>query len=126
MSNKKYDIHLFVCNNERTDGRASCGFDHGNQLAAAFKEAIDKHGLKGKVRANKAGCLDVCAYGPALVVYPEGVWYGAVQPDDVAEIVEQHLLQGKPVERLMINFRQPASRWKESLRNDLAAENPTN
>jgi (2Fe-2S) ferredoxin len=52
------------------------------------------------VRANAAGCLDQCEHGPNLVIYPEGVWYGNVQPEDVAEIIESHVLGGKPVQRL--------------------------
>jgi len=52
------------------------------------------------MRANAAGCLDQCAYGPTVVVYPEQVWYGGVSVGDVGEIIEQHLLGGVPVERL--------------------------
>jgi (2Fe-2S) ferredoxin len=55
-----------------------------------------------RVRANQAGCLDVCEFGPAVVVYPEGVWYGRVTPEDVDEIIERHILGGEPVERLRI------------------------
>jgi (2Fe-2S) ferredoxin len=51
------------------------------------------------VRVNKAGCLDRCAGGPVAVVYPEGVWYTFVDRDDIDEIVESHLKQGRPVER---------------------------
>ncbi len=54
------------------------------------------------MRANAAGCLDACAYGPSIVVYPEGVWYGHVRPEDVPEIVESHLVNGIPVERLRL------------------------
>ena len=54
------------------------------------------------MRANAAGCLDACAYGPSVVVYPEGVWYGHVRVEDVPEIVERHLIGGEPVERLLV------------------------
>ena len=54
------------------------------------------------VRANSSGCLDNCALGPSVVVYPEGVWYGHVRPEDVPEIVESHLVNGVPVERLRL------------------------
>jgi (2Fe-2S) ferredoxin len=54
------------------------------------------------VRVNKAGCLDHCANGPVMVVYPQGIWYSMIDTEDVAEIIDSHLVQGKPVERLMI------------------------
>lgn len=57
---------------------------------------------QGKVRVNQAGCLDRCEEGPACVVYPEGVWYTYIDEDDVDEIIESHLVNGKPVERLKI------------------------
>ena len=59
-------------------------------------------GLKLTVRANKAGCLDQCEHGPTVVVYPEAVWYGHVTPADVDEIVTEHLVHGRPVERLVL------------------------
>ena len=55
----------------------------------------------GKVRVNKAGCLDRCAAGPVAVVYPEAVWYTYVDDHDIDEIVESHLKNGKVVERLL-------------------------
>ena len=57
---------------------------------------------KGKVRANQSGCLDQCEHGPNLVVYPDAVWYGRVTLDDVDEIIESHIVGGKPVERLTL------------------------
>jgi (2Fe-2S) ferredoxin len=71
-------------------------------VRAAFKDELERQGLKGLARANAAGCLDACAHGPTVVVYPEGVWYGGVTPADVREIVERHLLGGERVERLLI------------------------
>ena len=65
-----------------------------------MKEEIKKRGLAGKIRVNKAGCLDQCSKGVSMVVYPEGVWYGKVTLEDVHEIIESHLMTGKPVERL--------------------------
>ena len=54
------------------------------------------------VRVNKAGCLDRCAGGPVAVVYPEAVWYSFVDESDIDEIIESHLKNGQPVERLML------------------------
>ena len=56
----------------------------------------------GKVRINKAGCLDRCDEGPVMVIYPEAVWYTYVDEHDIDEIVDSHLVQGKVVERLKI------------------------
>jgi (2Fe-2S) ferredoxin len=68
------------------------------------KAKVREAGLAGpgKVRVNKAGCLDRCAGGPVAVVYPEAVWYTFVDADDIDEIVESHLKNGKPVERLLL------------------------
>lgn len=111
-SNKpRFTLHLFVCCNERTDGRKSCGQAHGEMLVSSFKERCTALGLKGKVRVNKAGCLDACAYGPIVVVYPKGVWYGNLELSDVDEICREHLLHGKPVQRLLINFNLPGPVW---------------
>jgi (2Fe-2S) ferredoxin len=58
--------------------------------------------LKGRVRANKCGCLDQCEHGPNMVIYPEAVWYGGVRKEDLDEIVDSHLIGDQPVRRLMI------------------------
>jgi (2Fe-2S) ferredoxin len=67
-----------------------------------MKSAAKKAGLKGRVRVNAAGCIDQCEHGVTVVVYPEQVWYGFVTMQDVSEIVESHLIHGKPVERLRL------------------------
>jgi len=71
-------------------------------VRARLKALIAEHGLKGRVRANQAGCLDYCEQGVTVVVYPEGVWYGAVTAQDVDEIFQRHLIDGEPVERLRL------------------------
>ena len=57
---------------------------------------------QGKVRVNTSGCLDRCEQGPALVVYPEAVWYTCIDEDDLDEIIDSHLVNGHPVERLIL------------------------
>lgn len=115
-SNKpRFTLHVFVCCNERTDGRKSCGQAHGEMLVASFKERCSTLGLKGQIRVNKAGCLDACAYGPILVVYPESVWYGNVKAGDVDDICREHLIHGRLVERLLINFRMLGPAWLAQL-----------
>jgi (2Fe-2S) ferredoxin len=71
-------------------------------LIPAFKMELKKAGLAGEVRAQRAGCLDTCEAGPTVVVYPDGIWYGPVTPEDVAEIVTSHIGKGVPVARLRI------------------------
>ena len=101
----KFEKHLFICTNQRAEGeRKSCGEACGMQLVKAFKKQLKEKGLKGNIRAQRAGCLDACDYGPSIVVYPEGIYYGGVQPEDVAEIVEEHLINNRPVRRLQIDF----------------------
>ena len=99
-----FERHLFICTNQREPGsaRGSCSREGKDELQKLFKEAISAAGLKAAVRANKSGCLDQCEHGPTVVVYPEAVWYGFVQPEDVAEIVREHVVHGRPVERLRL------------------------
>jgi (2Fe-2S) ferredoxin len=100
----KFLRHLFVCTNERgpDDPRGSCTARGSAAVLAALREQAHACGLKRIVRVNKAGCLDQCARGVTVVVYPEGVWYGGVTPADVPELVARHLVRGQPVERLEI------------------------
>jgi (2Fe-2S) ferredoxin len=102
----KYKKHIFVCINERTEGRKSCGEIHGMALVNAFKERINKDKLNAEVRAQKAGCFDVCEFGPAVVVYPEGIFYGAIEIADVEEIYQSHIKNDVPVERLRLEFKK--------------------
>lgn len=100
----QFHKHVFICINERelSDSRGCCAARGANEIAAAFKRKLHERGLKRIVRPNKAGCLDQCAHGPTLVVYPDGVWYGRVSLDDIDEIIDRHLVGGQPVERLVI------------------------
>lgn len=98
-----YERHIFFCLNQRKAGEESCGQHHAEDGFDRCKSQIKKAGLSGpgQVRVNKAGCMDRCAAGPVAVVYPEGVWYTYVDKDDIDEIVESHLKNGKIVERLL-------------------------
>ncbi len=100
--------HVFICTNVRPPGNPKgCCADKGAEAVRdAFKRELHDRGLKGRVRANAAGCLDQCEHGVTVVVYPEQVWYGRVQEGDVAEIVDSHLVGGKPVERLRMALRE--------------------
>ncbi|MBY0340225.1 MAG: NAD(P)H-dependent oxidoreductase subunit E [Rhodocyclaceae bacterium] len=99
-----FSHHVFFCTNQRANGEACCA-DHGaNDLRAYAKDKVKALKLagEGKVRINSAGCLDRCDQGPVMVVYPEAVWYTFVDKEDIDEIIESHLVNGKPVERLKL------------------------
>ncbi len=100
----KFEKHIFVCGNQRPEGhpRGCCDPAGQAELQKRFKKKLAECGLKGRVRANQAGCLDQCEHGPSVVVYPEAAWYGGVTVDDVDEIVESHIVGSKPVERLLM------------------------
>ena len=92
-----WEKHVFVCTSgdwcPRVDG-------DGLGVHERLKRAVKAAGLKDRVRVNHSGCLDQCGHGPMVVVYPEAVWYWGVTPEDVDEIVREHLIGGRPVERL--------------------------
>ena len=100
----KFQRHLFICINQRApdDPRGCCSASGGEEVASAFKQKLYDVGLKRIVRPNKSGCLDQCAMGVTVVVYPEAVWYGGVTVDDVDEIIREHIIGGRPVQRLVI------------------------
>ena len=104
MSAGPYERHVFVCLNERDPDhpRGCCAASGSRDIHARLKELSKERGLRHSVRVNKAGCLDTCERGPSIVVYPENVWYGGVTLGDVEEIVESHLVNGLPVERLRV------------------------
>ena len=100
----KPERHVLVCMNTRPPGhpKGSCGSSGAGDVIMRFKEEIESQGLLGRVAATATSCLGPCALGPNVVVYPDAVWYNRVTADDVAEIVESHLVGGEPVERLLL------------------------
>lgn len=100
--------HVFICNNQRKDddARGCCASRGSMDLLDHLKRRVHDGGLKGQVRINKAGCLDACAQGPSMVVYPDDVWYAPRTPEDMEEIFTEHLQNGRVVDRLVIEFRK--------------------
>ena len=100
----RLEKHVFVCLNERKsdDPRGCCNAKGAAELLDRLKGEVHRRGLNKRIRVQRAGCLDLCEKGAAVVVYPEGTWYGNVKPEDAMEIVEKHLAGGTPVERLKV------------------------
>lgn len=117
--------HVFFCLNRREDGSACCTDHDAEGMFDYAKSRIKKLGLNGpgKVRVNRAGCFDRCGEGPLLVIYPEAVWYTFIDQDDIDEIIESHLQNGRVVERELL--KDPAGRdfFKRFLEKEYSSEN---
>ncbi|MCB9894597.1 MAG: (2Fe-2S) ferredoxin domain-containing protein [Planctomycetes bacterium] len=111
-----YERHVFICLNQREEGhpRGDCTSKGAPEVLERFKHLAKEKGLKPHIRAQKSGCLDTCELGVSVVVYPEAVWYKQVTVQDVDEIVESHLLNGVPVERLRMHPATPGDSGKHS------------
>ncbi len=96
--------HVFVCGNAREPGhpRGSCDPGGRQPLRDAFKKELKKAGVARTTRANHAGCLDQCEHGPVVAIYPQGIWYGRVTPEDVPRIVARTIVGGEVLEDLRI------------------------
>lgn len=105
----KPERHVFVCVQRRPPGhpKGSCGTTHEGRLLEEFGRQLDEKGLFGRMMLTSTGCLGPCQMGPNVLVYPDGVMYSGVKEEDVGAIVDEHLLGGKPVERLLT----PADYW---------------
>ena len=101
----RFQHHVFICLNKRNNGDNCC--DQHNAFAAFdyAKNRVKELGLSGsgKIRINKAGCLDRCSDGPVLVIYPEGIWYTFIDTEDIEEIIQSHLIAGRTVDRLQLS-----------------------
>ena len=89
--------HVLIC------GGTGCTSSGSKAIQEAFAENIEKNGLSEEIKIVQTGCFGLCALGPVVIVYPDGTFYSRVTPEDVAEIVEEHLLKGRIVERLVYN-----------------------
>ncbi|MFQ5995193.1 MAG: ferredoxin [Acidiferrobacterales bacterium] len=99
-----YRHHVFFCVNQREEGKtccANCGSPRMREYVKAKIKAMNLAG-KGRIRINMSGCLDRCEEGPIVVVYPEGIWYTYVDEQDLDEIIQEHLVHGRVVDRLRI------------------------
>ncbi len=97
--------HFFLCTNQRPPGhpKGSCASLGSHPTFERFIQNLEEKNLWGKMKVTSTGCMGPCMAGPVLVCYPEGIWYQGVQPQDVDEIVEKHVLGGEPVQRLLMD-----------------------
>ena len=93
---------MFFCCHNRTNGREFCNEKGAESLKKYAKQKINSLKLESKlkIRVNLAGCMNRCAEGPILVIYPEGTWYTFIDESDIDEIIQSHIINGKKVERL--------------------------
>ena len=88
-----YKRMIFVCTNAAHDGdRPVCAAGCSEEILKALKAEVKKRGLKGKVRALKSGCMDLCEKGPNVMVFPDGILHSGVKPQDVPSLVEKYLV----------------------------------
>jgi len=100
---KTFRCHLFWCAHEKDDpSQPSCGRRGAHDIGPKLKQAMRDRGLREEVAVTKSGCLGQCLIGPAMIVYPEGVWYSVKTEADAMEILDSHLEKGEIVERLVI------------------------
>lgn len=100
-----YKNHVFFCTNKRANGESGCEDFNAQAMRDYTKQRCKELGLHkdAHTRVNSAGCLNRCELGPVVVVYPEGTWYTWVDKEDIDEIIESHLVNGKPVKRLLLD-----------------------
>jgi (2Fe-2S) ferredoxin len=102
VTDQIWQKHVFVC----TSGKYCPAVDgDGLGVHARLKALVKQAEIGDRVRVNHSGCLDQCGHGPMVVVYPEAIWYAHVRPEDAEEIVREHLIGGRPVERLRYRNR---------------------
>ena len=100
----KAEHHILVCTSSRINGtqKGCCHSKESVNIVGRFMEELEERDLRDTVLLSNTGCLGICEKGPIVVVYPEGIWYGEVTADDVEEIMDSHIENGKPVERLLL------------------------
>lgn len=102
----RFEKYVFICLNERVEDhpRGSCTRRGSQEVFDEFKQQIKDRKLRSKIRINRSGCLEVCEIGPGILVVPDNVWYGEISKEDVSVIIDEHLIGGKPVDRLLADF----------------------
>jgi (2Fe-2S) ferredoxin/predicted O-methyltransferase YrrM len=97
--------HVYACTQQKPDGVPCCSANGSLETLQALRRELVEQGLADAVQVNTCGSLGLCSRGPNMVVYPEGVWYSGVRPEDVEEPVREHFGKGRVVERLVSGER---------------------
>ena len=84
-----YKCHLFVCVNDRHGERKSCADGGSAAIKDYLKEQVEQLGWKGRVRVSHCGCMGLCAQGPNVMIYPQGVWFSSVTRQDADAILQK-------------------------------------
>lgn len=102
-----YRQHVFCCINTRPEGhiRGCCSSKGSEKLQNYMKSRCQQLGIND-LRINTSGCLNRCELGPTMVIYPDGVWYHYETEQDIDEIIDQHLVKGQLVSRLLLAHDQ--------------------
>ena len=104
-----FRIHALIC------GGTGCTSSGSAEIQEALHREIAAQGLEDEIKVVQTGCFGLCALGPIMIIYPEGVFYSKVTADDVPEIVEEHFLKGRPVERLI--YKEEENETEEQILN---------
>lgn len=101
--NLPFKLHVLICTGPRCGGER-----HSERIRQEFRKQFVRQALPASVKDTPCLCFGLCSYGPNVIIYPDGVVYSAVGPQDVAEIVRDHLVHGRVVERLLFKKKEPA------------------
>lgn len=99
-----YNRHVFLCVNQKAGGKTCCANTGGEEYFEHLKLKLlemGQHGV-GKIRVSKSGCLGRCASGPCIVIYPDQIWYSYKSLSDIDEIIEEHLINNRVVQHLVL------------------------
>ena len=104
-----FRIHALIC------GGTGCTSSGSAEIQEALHREIAAKGLEDEIKVVQTGCFGLCALGPIMIIYPEGIFYSKVTAEDVPEIVEEHFLKGRPVERLI--YKEEENETEEQILN---------
>lgn len=100
--NLPFSLHVLICTGPRCGGER-----HSERIRQEFRRQFVRQAIPATVKDTPCLCFGLCTYGPNVIIYPDGVVYSAVAPQDVAEIVREHLVHGRVVERLLFKKKEP-------------------